>query len=81
MRARVAEGRGRSSLALARGLQAGFNALRQALTALRLRRETIMQLRALSDRELKDIGLNRGAILSAAGTAPANDQGSLDRAA
>jgi uncharacterized protein YjiS (DUF1127 family) len=36
------------------------------LTALRQRRETIAQLRALSDRELADIGLDRGAIPAAA---------------
>ena len=76
MRARVAAGRDRRSLALARAILAGFHTLRQVLTALRLRRETITQLRALSDRELRDIGLNRGAILSAA-----NDRDGMKRVA
>ena len=61
----------------ARGLFAAVRVLREFLTAMRERRETIAQLRALSDRELADIGLNRGAIPAVA----ANDAGQVRRAA
>ena len=75
IRGRVATGRDARSRTLAQGLRAGIHALRAALTALRLRRETIAQLRLLSDRELADIGLDRGAIPAAAAQAvPANDR-------
>lgn len=65
-RSLVAEARAARSRGLARGLSAAFRGLREILTALRMRRETIAQLRALSDRELSDIGLDRGAIPAAA---------------
>lgn len=62
-------------------LSALIRGLRGALTAMRQRRETIAELRALSDRELADIGLSRGAILAAAQRVPANDPGTHRRAA
>lgn len=78
----LAEARRHRSLGLARGLLSAFHALRQVLTTLRERRETIAQLRSLSNRELADIGLTRGSIVGAATLAiPANDASEARRAA
>jgi uncharacterized protein YjiS (DUF1127 family) len=63
------------------GLKRLVHGLRATLTAMRLRRETIAQLRELSDRELADIGLNRSGIGEAALPVAANDKAGLDRAA
>jgi uncharacterized protein YjiS (DUF1127 family) len=60
------DARGTHPRGLAQGIAAAVHGLRAVLTALRQRRETIAQLRALSDRELADIGLDRGAIPAAA---------------
>lgn len=73
----VAEARDTRARVIARGLLAALHSLRLGLTALRQRRETIAQLRALSDRELADIGVDRGAILAVA----ANDAVDVRRAA
>ena len=73
----VAEARDARARVIARGLLAAVRSLRLGLTALRQRRETIAQLRALSDRELADIGVDRGAILAVA----ANDTVDVRRVA
>ena len=80
----VAEARRARSAALADRIARFFNALRAALTALRTRRETIEQLRAMTDRELADIGLTRGTITATAVAATpiaANDQADARAAA
>lgn len=80
----IAEAREARDAALAARIRGFFLALRSAVTALRNRRETIEQLRILSDRELADIGLTRGGITAAAIAAaplPANDHGDDRRAA
>lgn len=72
----IAEARQAREAALAARVLGFFNTLRSGLTALRHRRETIEQLRTLSDRELTDIGLTRAGIAAAANAAtplPAND--------
>jgi len=71
MNSRIASGAASSHkaqgvLAPASRLKGMIRTLRVALTALRTRRETIEALRALSDRELADIGLTRGGIVQAA---------------
>lgn len=84
VRAIVAEARRNRDAFLADRIRGAFHGLRALMTALRRRRETIEQLRALSDRELADIGLNRAGIASAAADAvplPANDAGGTQRAA
>lgn len=84
IRAIVAEARRARDAALAARILAGFRGLRAMLTALRQRRETVAELRALSDRELADIGLTRGGIAGAAAAAtplPANDAQQGRRAA
>lgn len=58
----VAADRRKALHGLTARLAAAFQALRGGLTELRQRRETIAQLRALSDRELADIGISRGTI-------------------
>lgn len=73
----IAEARQARDRALAERITGFFHGLRAALTAIRTRRETIEQLRALSDRELADIGLTRGSITATAAAATpiaANDQ-------
>ena len=73
----IAEARQARDRALAERISGFFRGLRGALTALRTRRETIEQLRAMSDRELADIGLTRGNIVAtaiAATPVAANDQ-------
>lgn len=76
IRAVVAEARRARDAALAAHILAGFRGLAALVTALRRRRETVAELKALSDRELADIGLTRGGIEGAAAAAaplPAND--------
>ncbi|WPB86645.1 DUF1127 domain-containing protein [Sediminicoccus rosea] len=73
----IAEARQARDRALAERIRGFFHGLRAVLTALRTRRETIEQLRAMSDRELADIGLTRGNITATAVAATpmaANDQ-------
>lgn len=74
----LAEARQARDVALAARISGFFHALRAGLTAIRTRRETIEQLRILTDRELADIGLTRGTIRSRAAAATpytaANDQ-------
>ena len=73
----IAEARQARDHALAERIRGFFHGLRAALTALRTRRETVEQLRAMSDRELADIGLTRGNIVAtaiAATPVAANDQ-------
>ena len=80
----IAEARHARSTALAARINGFFQALAGALTAIRNRRETIAQLRSLSDRELNDIGLSRAGIVAAAAAAApavANDQAGTQRAA
>jgi uncharacterized protein YjiS (DUF1127 family) len=80
----IAEAREARDRALADRINGFFHGLRTALTAIRTRRETIEQLRALSDRELADIGLVRGNIMAtAAAVTPtaANDQADSRQAA
>ena len=74
----VAEARNARARGLAHGLLAAVRTLRDILAVFRQRRETIAQLRALSDRELADIGLSRGAIPD---VAAANDTDHVRRAA
>lgn len=72
----VAQARAARDDAFAERIRGAARFLRHAVTALRNRRETIEQLRLLTDRELADIGLSRGNILAAAQAAaplPAND--------
>jgi uncharacterized protein YjiS (DUF1127 family) len=78
----VAEARADRPRGFAHAALAVIHGLREILTAVRQRRETIAQLRALSDRELADIGVDRGAIPSvAARPFPANDSSEARRAA
>jgi uncharacterized protein YjiS (DUF1127 family) len=77
-RSLVAEARHTRTHGLAHGLLTAVRTVRDVLATFRQRRETIAQLRALSDRELADIGLNRGAIPA---VAAANDAGHVRRAA
>jgi len=80
----IAEARQARDAALAARITGFFQTLRAALTAIRTRRETIEQLRALSDRELADIGLTRGSITATAAAATpiaANDQAETRHAA
>ena len=80
----IAEAREARDRALAERITGFFQTLRAALTAIRTRRETIEQLRVLTDRELADIGLTRGTILTtAASVTPlaANDQADSRHAA
>lgn len=80
----IAEAREARDRAIAERIRGFFHGLRAALTAIRTRRETIQQLRALSDRELADIGLTRGSITATAAAATpiaANDQGETRHAA
>ncbi|MBS7791749.1 DUF1127 domain-containing protein [Roseococcus sp. SDR] len=75
--AMIAEARQARDRAMAERIRGFFHSLRSLLTTLRTRRETIEQLRAMSDRELADIGLTRGNITAAAVAATpvaANDQ-------
>lgn len=84
VRAIVAEARRARDAALAARLKRAFHGLRALMTALRQRRETIERLRALSDRELQDIGLSRAGIPAAAAQAvplPANDAAEPQKAA
>lgn len=84
IRAIVAEARRARDAALAARILAAFRGLRAMMTALRQRRETVAELRALSDRELADIGLSRSGIEGAAAAAvplPANDAADGRRAA
>lgn len=80
-----AEARQARDAALAERIAGFFHALRAGLTAIRTRRETIEQLRILTDRELADIGLTRGNIRSSAAaatsSAAANDQAATQSAA
>ncbi|WP_207540059.1 DUF1127 domain-containing protein [Sabulicella rubraurantiaca] len=69
---------------LVRRILGFFRGLGRIIAAVRHRHETVRQLRALSDRELADIGLNRGNIGAAAAQAvplPANDGASERQAA
>ena len=70
----LAEARQARDSALAARISGFFHALRAGVTAIRTRRDTIEQLRVLSDRELADIGLTRGNIQATAKRAAANDQ-------
>jgi len=62
----IAEARQARDAAFAARITGFVRVLREALTAIRTRRETVDQLRALSDRELADIGMTRGNIHTAA---------------
>ncbi len=80
----LAEARHARDAALAARITGFFHTLRTALTALRERRDTIEQLRILSDRELADIGLTRASIratVAAATPLAANDQAATQHAA
>lgn len=80
----IAEARQARDRAMADRIAGFFHGLRVVLTTLRTRRETIEQLRAMSDRELADIGLTRGNITTAAIAATpvaANDQADTRAAA
>jgi uncharacterized protein YjiS (DUF1127 family) len=79
----IAEARRERDAAMFAGVTRFFDALRAGLTTLRTRRETIERLRALSDRELTDIGVARGNITDVAATLPpaANDAAGTRRAA
>ncbi|MCX8133516.1 MAG: DUF1127 domain-containing protein [Roseococcus sp.] len=88
----IAEARRARDAALAERIAAFFRGLCDILATLRRRRETIEELRALSDRQLKDIGVAPGEIeaaaakatpLPVAGSAPeaANDTDGTRRAA
>ncbi len=74
----VAEARRERDAALAGGIAGAFLAVRRFLTAIRRRGETIETLRALDDRQLRDIGVLRGNIAAAAA---ANDGASETRRA
>lgn len=80
----IAEARRARDEAIAARISGFFRGLRNALTTLRARRETIEQLRSLSDRELADIGISRSGIVAAAEASipsPANDHAEVQRAA
>jgi uncharacterized protein YjiS (DUF1127 family) len=80
----IAEARRARDAAIAERFIGFFRGLRAALTALRNRRETIEELRALSDRQLADIGVAPGNIASVAAQAtpiPANDMAGTRQAA
>jgi uncharacterized protein YjiS (DUF1127 family) len=80
----IAEARQARDAAIAARIRGFFHTVREVLTAIRTRRETIAQLRGLSDRELLDIGLTRSGIQSAAAAAaplPANDMAETRQAA
>jgi len=62
----IAEARQARDAAFAARITGFVRILREALTAIRTRRETVEQLRALSDRELADIGVSRSNIVNAA---------------
>lgn len=62
----IAEARQARDAAFAARIGGFIRTLRGALTAIRTRRDTVDQLRALSDRELADIGMTRGNIHRAA---------------
>jgi uncharacterized protein YjiS (DUF1127 family) len=80
----IAEARRARDAAIAARISGFFRGLRNALTAMRARRETIEQLQGLSDRELADIGISRSGIVAAAKASvpmPANDAAEIRRAA
>lgn len=80
----IAEARQARDAAIAARIRGFFHAVREVLTAIRTRRETIAQLRGLTDRELTDIGLTRSGIPAAAAAAaplPANDMAETRQAA
>lgn len=80
----LAEARRARDEELIRRVAGFFRGIGRVLAAIRHRHETLRQLRALSDRELADIGLNRGNIGAAAAQAvplPANDSASGRHAA
>ncbi|MCW8086925.1 DUF1127 domain-containing protein [Sabulicella glaciei] len=80
----LAEARRARDEELMRRVAGFFRGFGRILAAIRHRHETVRQLRALSDRELADIGLNRSNIGAAAAQAvpmPANDGASGRRAA
>jgi len=80
----IAEARQARDAAFAARITGFVRVLREALTAIRTRRETVEQLRALSDRELADIGMTRSNIQSAAASLTpiaANDSAGNHRAA
>lgn len=80
----IAEARHARDAAFAARISGFFNGLRNSLNAMRARRETIEQLRGLSDRELADIGISRSGIAAAALASvpnPANDHADVRRAA
>lgn len=80
----IAEARRARDEAIAARISGFFRGLRNALAAMRARRETVEQLRSLTDRELADIGLSRSGIQAAAEASvpsPANDQSEIRRAA
>lgn len=62
----IAEARRERDAAVAAGIARFFRGLRAALTAMRRRNETIERLRALDDRQLRDVGVLRGNIGAAA---------------
>jgi uncharacterized protein YjiS (DUF1127 family) len=68
--------------ALAARVSGFFHGLCDAIATMRHRRETIDELRRLSNRDLADIGISRAGIMAAAEAAiPANDRAGSRRAA
>jgi len=72
----IAAARRDRDAAITAGILGFFRSLREGLTLLRTRRETIERLRNLDDRQLSDIGVLRGNIGLAA-----NDMAETRRAA
>jgi len=62
----IAEAHQARNAAFAARISGFIRTLRGVLTAIRTRRDTVDQLRALSDRELADIGMTRSNIQTAA---------------
>lgn len=80
----IAEARRARDAAIAARIAGFFRGLRNAISAMRARRETIEQLSSLTDRELADIGLSRSGITAAAEASiprPANDEAEIRHAA
>ncbi|MBS7813568.1 DUF1127 domain-containing protein [Roseococcus pinisoli] len=79
----IDEARRARDAAIAARVTGFFHGLRATLHDWLARRETIHQLRGLTDRELADIGLSRAGILAAAASlpSPANDVAKLRQAA
>jgi uncharacterized protein YjiS (DUF1127 family) len=82
--AAMAEARREREVAFLSRIGGFFRALAEGLATLRRREQTIAELRALSDRELNDIGVPRGSIPEVVDSAlpvAANDAAGTRRAA